>query len=110
MKKLILLLLVSLFHINTIDGQVSMTITSTPATCSTCCNASFTVSFSGCTTYTIYASGLGPPTSIMGSNAIYSNVCPGSYSVTVLGGNPCTYAVQVCNIGYLTNVAAISNE
>ena len=104
MKKIILLLTVALLlcSVNVIGQSVSFTVTATAPTCSACCNGSFTVSMSGCTSYTVFTTGLGAPTSFTGGGAVYSNVCNGTYSVTVLGNAPCNSAVQVCSVSYST--------
>ena len=113
MKKIITILTaVILLAADKVNGQVvTFSILTTPPTCSTCCNGSFTVTMAGCSSYTIGTTPfIGAPT--MSANvAVYSNVCNGTYTVMVIGSTPCGSASQVCTMTYSpTGISVISSE
>jgi hypothetical protein len=74
-------------------GQIALTYSQVPATCTTCCDGSATAIPSGGVapyTYSWFPSG--------NTNVTETGLCPGTYSFTVTDSNGCTVGM-LCNVG-----------
>lgn len=88
---------------------VTYTLATTPPSCPTCCDGSFTLTMAGCTSYTFTAIPFIGPPNVSANTVIYSNVCNGSYMIYIQGASPCTTPAQ-CIIGMSTFINSFSSD
>lgn len=103
MKKIFLSILLLLGIKLSAQCTLSFSITTTPETCTGCCDGSAQISnlSGGCPAYSVMWSN--------GANTFsISNLCAGSYTATVMDGGCCAATPMVCGIGSTTGFHSLN--